>query len=73
MKRPRGLIAETWAGLKKDPLGMMGLAIVVVILLATLFAPFLAPHDPLEVDVYNRLVSPSWQHWLGTDRNPVVW
>jgi peptide/nickel transport system permease protein len=62
------LIAETWAGLKKDPLGMMGLAIVVVILLATLFAPFLAPHDPLEVDVYNRLVSPSWQHWLGTDQ-----
>lgn len=47
---------------------MMGLAIVVVILLATLFAPFLAPHDPLEVDVYNRLVSPSWQHWLGTDQ-----
>jgi peptide/nickel transport system permease protein len=62
------LIAETWTGLKKDPLGMMGLAIVVVILLATLFAPFLAPHDPLEVDVYNRLVSPSWQHWLGTDQ-----
>ena len=68
MNRPRGLITETWAGLKKDPLGMMGLVIVVAILLATLFAPFLAPHDPLEVNVYNRLVSPSWQHWLGTDQ-----
>jgi peptide/nickel transport system permease protein len=47
---------------------MAGLVIVVAILLATIFASILAPHDPLEVDVYNRLMSPSWQHWLGTDQ-----
>jgi peptide/nickel transport system permease protein len=40
----------------------------VIILLAALFASALAPHDPLEVDVYNRLAGPSWQHWLGTDQ-----
>ena len=63
-----GFIAETFNSLRKDPLGMAGLVIVVVILLASLFAPVLAPWDPLEVNVYNRLASPSWQHWLGTDQ-----
>jgi peptide/nickel transport system permease protein len=63
-----GFFAETFAGLRKDPLGMTGLAIVVLMLLLAIFASVLAPHDPLEVDVYNRLASPTWQHWLGTDQ-----
>jgi peptide/nickel transport system permease protein len=63
-----GFFAETFAKLRKDPLGMTGLVIVTVILLVTIFAALLAPYDPLEVDVYNRLSSPSWQHWLGTDQ-----
>ena len=64
----RGFIAETYAGLRKDPLGMAGLVLVTVILLATIFAAQLAPYDPLELDVHNRLASPTWQHWLGTDQ-----
>ena len=68
MNTQRGSFAEIFARLAKDPLGMTGLVIVVVMLLASLFAPLLAPHDPLEVDVYNRLVGPSAQHWLGTDQ-----
>jgi peptide/nickel transport system permease protein len=57
-----------FAKLRKDPLGMTGLVIVTVVLLSAIFASILAPHDPLEVDVYNRLSGPSWQHWLGTDQ-----
>jgi peptide/nickel transport system permease protein len=68
MNTQAGVIAETFAGVRKDPLGMLGLVIVVVILLATIFASVLAPYDPLEVDVYNRLADPTWQHWLGTDQ-----
>jgi peptide/nickel transport system permease protein len=63
-----GFIAETFNNLRKDTLGMAGLVIVVVILLASIFAPVLAPWDPLEVNVYNRLASPSWEHLLGTDQ-----
>ena len=63
-----GLLTETFTRLRKDPLGMTGLVIVVVILLASIFASQLAPHDPLEVDVYNRLQNPTRQHWLGTDQ-----
>jgi peptide/nickel transport system permease protein len=47
---------------------MTGLIIVTVILLTIIFAPLLAPYDPLEVNVYDRLSPPSWQHWLGTDQ-----
>jgi peptide/nickel transport system permease protein len=68
MNAQRGSFTEIFARLAKDPLGMTGLVIVVVMLLASLFAPVLAPHDPLEVNVYNRLVGPSAQHWLGTDQ-----
>ena len=68
MRRRKGFLFETFASLRKDPLGMSGLVIVAVILLAAIFASLLAPHDPLEVDVYNRLSPPSWEHWLGTDQ-----
>ena len=68
MKTRHRFFTETFTQLKKDPLGMAGLIIVLVILFATVFAPLLAPHDPLEIDVYNRLASPTWQHWLGTDQ-----
>lgn len=68
MRSQPGFVSEIFVSLRKDPLGMMGLIIVVVILLATVFAAQLAPHDPLEVDVHNRLLDPTWQHWLGTDQ-----
>ena len=51
MNNSFGFLRETFASLRKDPLGMTGLVIVVVVLLASIFASQLAPHDPLEVDV----------------------
>lgn len=68
MSARAGFFAEIFAGLRKDKLGMTGLIIVVLMLLLAVFAATLAPHDPLEVDVYNRLASPTLQHWLGTDQ-----
>lgn len=68
MTKPRGLIFRTFSGLKKDPLGMTGFVLVSIILLLTIFAPWLAPYDPLDINVHNRLSSPSAAHWLGTDQ-----
>jgi peptide/nickel transport system permease protein len=42
--------------------------IVLFVTVVTVLAPWLSPHDPLEVDVYSRLLSPSADHWLGTDQ-----
>lgn len=63
-----GLIASTWRQLRRDPLGLAGLTIVVVVGVVTLLASWIAPHDPLEIDVYNRLLPPSAEYWLGTDQ-----
>ena len=66
--RPDGLLISTWRKLRRDPLGMFGLIIVLLIGVLTVFAPWLAPYDPNEVDVYSRLLPPSGEHWLGTDQ-----
>jgi ABC-type dipeptide/oligopeptide/nickel transport system permease subunit len=46
---------------------MIGLALVVVLLLAALAAPLLARHDPLAIELANQLQRPSLAHWMGTD------
>jgi peptide/nickel transport system permease protein len=66
--RKDGLLRSTLDKLRHDPLGLAGLLIVSLMLVVTLLAPWLAPFDPNEVDVYNRLLPPSATHWLGTDQ-----
>lgn len=49
------------------PLGAAGLFVIVVMILAGLFADWVAPYDPLLIDYGSMLAKPSTQHWLGTD------
>lgn len=63
-----GLFRSTLRQLRQDPLGFTGLLIVLFVTVVTVLAPWLSPHDPLEIDVYSRLLSPSADHWLGTDQ-----
>ncbi|MGA9575439.1 MAG: ABC transporter permease [Lysobacterales bacterium] len=68
MARFTGTLLSTFKALKKDPLGMAGFVLVSLILVMTICASWLAPYDPYEIDVYNRLSSPGAAHWLGTDQ-----
>jgi len=43
------------------------LAAVALILLVAILAPLLAPHDPIRMDVANRLGASTWLHPLGQD------
>lgn len=54
--------------LLRDPMGAMGLFLVLVFVAMALFAPFLAPADPLAINVVNKFQSPSLSHWAGTDQ-----
>ena len=47
--------------------GATGFGIVVLVLVAALFAPWVATADPDKLDVMNRFSPPSLAHWLGTD------
>jgi len=45
----------------------VGAAIVFVYILVAVFAPLLAPYDPLALDPLHALEDPSWAHPIGTD------
>ncbi len=49
-------------------MGSMGAVLVAAFLLMALFAPWIAPYDPLKLDVMNKLQGPSLAHWAGTDQ-----
>ncbi|MFI2644607.1 ABC transporter permease [Streptomyces sp. NPDC018610] len=50
-----------------NKLAVVGLVIITVLILVAIFAPLLAPHDPLKQDLTQTLQSPGGAHWLGTD------
>jgi peptide/nickel transport system permease protein len=52
---------------RRNPRMIVGGAMVVTWLLLALFAPVVAPYDPIKVDVLQTLEPPGWAHWLGTD------
>ncbi len=52
---------------KEKPLGTFGLAIVLVLLIAGIFADWLAPYELGQIDLRSMLEGPSTAHWLGTD------
>ncbi|MDP4893456.1 ABC transporter permease [Cypionkella sp.] len=57
-----------WLRLRRNPLAMIGLCITLVLLFAALFAPLLAPHDPITQDLGRRLLPPlTAGNLLGTD------
>ena len=50
-----------------EPLGVIGLVLVVAVLLIAVFAPFVALHSPIALAPINRFLPPSEEHLLGTD------
>jgi peptide/nickel transport system permease protein len=56
-----------WQALAADPMGLAGLILVSVFLLMALLAPWIAPYDPVALDVKAKFLTPSAAHWAGTD------
>jgi len=48
-------------------LGMCGLTVVLIMVGCALFAAWIAPYDPAEINYDAMTAAPSWQHLLGTD------
>lgn len=53
--------------LARDPMGLLGLTLVVIFLLMAILAPLISPYDPLKISVMSKFQSPNLSHWLGTD------
>lgn len=69
MVRFRGVLGELW----HDKAGLFGVCFLTLLVLVAIFAPLVAPHDPADQDLVNRLRPPFWadggstENLLGTD------
>jgi ABC-type dipeptide/oligopeptide/nickel transport system permease subunit len=69
----RGNLREFWIELRSRPLALLGGIVVVLYLLAAIFAAQISPHDPTRGNLRVRLLPPAWQekgdpsYLLGTD------
>jgi peptide/nickel transport system permease protein len=51
------------------PAGLAGALIVTVLATAAVFAPVIAPFDPLQVSILDKLIAPGDNFWFGTDQS----
>ena len=66
--RVRGYWQSVFFRLRQDPVTLAFGAVVLLIVLAAIFAPLLAPFDPYAESIIGRLKPFGWHgHWLGTD------
>ena len=52
----------------RNPMGVFGLILVLIVVISAVFAPIFATHNPFALDIANRLAEPSFDHFFGTDQ-----
>jgi peptide/nickel transport system permease protein len=61
--------ARAWRRMRRRHSAMVGLGIVVILVLAAVLAPWIAPYDPAQQSWTAVRKPPSWLHLLGTDES----
>ena len=59
--------ARFWVAFRRNRVALVGLALVILLGIGAVFAPNIAPYDPIEPHYTARLAPPSAQFLLGTD------
>jgi peptide/nickel transport system permease protein len=63
--------AATWTAVtalgRRNRLAAAGLVLVTVFVIFAIFAPWIAPQSPSDINLPSRLQPPSAAHWFGTD------
>jgi peptide/nickel transport system permease protein len=62
-----GQAYRRWLQFSANRLAMAGLVTVLLLIVAAIAAPLLAPQNPGAQDLAHRLAEPSGAHWFGTD------
>jgi peptide/nickel transport system permease protein len=65
--KSRSRLRGFFRDLRKNPGALIGLTVLVVLVLAALFAPLVTSFDPNKINPPARLQGPSSEHWFGTD------
>ena len=56
-----------WKRLRKNKAAVVGGFFILLFIIVSIVGPLFTTQDPTEVDVLNKLKSPSAEHWFGTD------
>ena len=56
-----------WRNVRRNPLDLIPLLVLILLILMVVIGPFLYPHDPARANPLSTLDSLSSEHWLGTD------
>jgi peptide/nickel transport system permease protein len=51
----------------QQPFAALGVVLLTIFVVCAVFAPWLAPKDPAQLDLGGRLLTPGHGHWFGTD------
>lgn len=65
--KKEGMLKQTWNGLKKNKLAMVGLALIILLIIMAVFADFIAPYGVDDQDLTMKFQAPSAAHIFGTD------
>jgi peptide/nickel transport system permease protein/dipeptide transport system permease protein len=57
-------VSQLW----RNKTAVLGLVIITIFILSAILAPYLSPHDPIELSLYDQLKPPVW-HATGTWKN----
>ncbi|MET3897874.1 peptide/nickel transport system permease protein [Devosia sp. UYZn731] len=58
---------QGWVQFRSHPMGLVGLALILLLVVMAVAAPLLTKYDPIMQDFTVRLAPPSAEHWFGTD------
>ncbi|MGL6183178.1 MAG: ABC transporter permease [Aestuariivirga sp.] len=73
MQRSESIIARpgsarrAWRRVTDDPMGAVGLILVLIVVFCGIFGPWITPFDPLKINVPDKFQAPSFTHLMGTD------
>lgn len=65
--REASLWGDAWRQLRRRPMFIISAALIVVLVIISLFPGLFATHDPRACSLIDSLLRPSSEHWFGTD------
>ncbi len=60
-------VPPRWRWVRKHPTLIVGALLLIAVAVLSLAAPWIATHDPQDIDPLARMQTPSAEHWFGTD------
>jgi peptide/nickel transport system permease protein len=60
-------VPPRWRWVRKHPTLIIGALLLIAVAVLSIAAPWIATHDPQDIDPLARMQPPSAEHWFGTD------